>query len=288
MSYLLAVLMGFVYAFQKVNDKRIISKLKIDYVLMGLYRNLVPLLFLTIPLLFFNQVHYLSNGLFLFYVFLLSILNISKTLLYYRALKKFDISYITVLNASTPLLMALMGVLFLKETFSLLNVLGMFVVVSGTVLLELSRVKRISRFHFRRSGWLLVVLIMILSSLIGVVSKKAILEGSVISFIWSIYFIMFLFFMFFYKVRHKNVRKILNLSKKHAIPLVFTGFLLTIAVVLQMYSYKFLPIGKVAGIGSIELVVIFMLEYMFIKNKFNKIRALSAAIILSGIALLIF
>jgi len=291
MPYLLAILTGIVYAFQKINDKNIISKFHLDYMYMGVYRNLIPLIILSFPFVFMNHIHYLFNPVFILYIFIMSILNISKTLLYYMSLKRFDVSYISIIETSTPLFMTMIAFIFLQEKLGVSSIIGLILVIIGNVFLEISRLKHIGHFDIKKSGWPFIVIIMILSGFIGVVSKKAILIGSVEAFLWSIYFIMFLFFIFLYRRKYsrKNREKhgITKIPHKYIFPVSFTGVLLTVAATLQMYSYKSLPIGKVSGIGTIEVITILALEYLFIQKQVNPVRLWSALLVLLGIFLII-
>jgi len=289
-AYLLVLLRGFAIALMSINDKRNISKLNLDYFFIGFWRTFTPAILLTLPLFFLNQYPYLANTKFLMYTLVNVSGNVFCILIMYYCIRRFDVSYISIVRTSQPLIFSIVSFLILGETLSSLALIGIFLIVIGDIILEKSRLKKSEKFNLLKSGIPMIILHITIAAIITNFSKMAVLEADAPIYLWTRYVIMSVIFYLLYKFKYrkKNINKknLQKISKKNIGPAFISGFLLLIATTCEMYSLKVLEIGKIEAVTKIDLVILLILEYFFITKKINLTRILSAIIVLFGVIML--
>ena len=182
-------------------------------------------IFSTLLLFFadFQKVYSVS----LTFLFIKSLLNATAFLCIMTSLKNLELSRALPLLASSPMVIALLAFIFLGEGLKGIEVTGMFLIVSGTYLLELKKNESVltpftiyknSKYHR------IILLALVLISVSSVMDKFILIEYKIppLTFV----FIQNLFFLFIFSVvyifnKNKNKIKIKDLFKANSGSMIF-------------------------------------------------------------------
>lgn len=163
-----------------------------------------------------------------------------------KAIKKIEVSRASAIFNLQPIFIALLAVLFLGESLSLLKWIAVFLVVVGAYLCSLENSQKINRFN---PVYLLIITCAFLSAIAGCLSKSA---SSSLNPIWVYLFSWFgnlpIFFLLLLKKEVKDEVKAALFNKKTLGSLFLAKGINFIAVCL---FYLALPKGPISLIGAI-------------------------------------
>ncbi len=225
----------------------------------------------------------LENSIFVFAILGNVFFNVIGYLLYFSMIKKHDISYVTSISATSPLVFSFMAFILLGETLSGLSILFIFILASGCVFLEKSREKKFVRKKIKDSAWIYLILYMLCAAVATVFSKLAVTNGPVEAYIGFRYILLIFFFFSIAKItmsyeKDSNVKTLIFNNKK----ILLAGVFLLFAVFLEMNALRLIEIGRVEALTKVSLILTFSFEAIFLKKSFNMIRLLAIVFILLG------
>lgn len=224
-----------------------------------------------------------------------SIINATAFLLIMVALKNLDISRALPVLAASPMTVALLAFIFLGESLSLSEVMGMLLIVSGTYILELKRNENIlapfrvfidSKYH------------RIILSALGLMSLSAILDKLLLTsfklppltflVIQNYFFlIIFLIFRMLYNLKNNN-EKLFNGVSKNILLIIILIAIATIGYRwTQIEATKLGPVGLVIAVKRLSVLFAVVIGAKLFKEE-NYLRKVIATITIVAGALLIY
>ena len=196
-----------------------------------------------------------------------------------------------LMMATSPPMAALLGFILLKEKLSVTSMLGMLVIISGIVIVILSRETGQKKMKIRYSvKGLLYALIGAFGSASGLVFSKIglgtynTLAATQIRIIAG--FICYLIFVTF-KKDWGSLK--LAINDKEALKLTFLGSIFGpfIGVNLSLVALKYTSAGIVSTLTSMTPVIIIPVSMVLFKEKIKAREILGALVSVSGVAILL-
>ena len=182
-AYLLLLFRGVSSAFTQTNDKHLLSKLNLDNFFIGFFRVFISALILLLPIYLMGEFHHLSNIRFLTYTFANVFGNVINILLIYKVTKKYDISYVATIKTTQPFIYTIISFFILGEVLNKNALIGLSLVVLGSIVLEKSRLDKKEKFNLLNSGWPIILLQIVIAATITSFSKIAVIEASPLIYI---------------------------------------------------------------------------------------------------------
>jgi len=124
---ILIVLSAFFYAFANNLSKIVLRSLGSE--LLSMYRMLFGSAFLTLFVIVFQDGFYVVEQPFL--IFLASLHMAMLMILIYKTLRITSVSYLSMMSMVTPIVVTILGVLFLDEHFSVVQAIGGFLIIAS-------------------------------------------------------------------------------------------------------------------------------------------------------------
>ena len=279
MSWLALVLLRSVaLSCLEVTWKVFLGKHKSPILVIAFWTSIIPAAILAPYVIYHQQYEALASGIYLKAIFANVGLNIGADLLLFYMIRKYDVSYISALSATSPLFYLTFGWLFLGENLPPEIIILIIAIVSGGLLLELSRKEKHNSLMdlVKSSSFIHMLGYILLTSLSTVASKIAITNGPVEGYIAVRYALLALGFLalsWLLPALTKSARQ--GFFKKEYAKLSVAGLFLTFAVMFEMYAYAIAEIALVDALTKITLIFTFILEYILIKRVFNRSRILA-------------
>lgn len=199
--FYLAILSAILFALKEIVSKKLLGKYDISPAQLTFEQHLVAgLIMLLFFLPFINYfIFYEQLYLFLGKSVFVTIVSI----LYLSLLKEFDISLVSPLLNLSPLFLLVFSTIFLNETISYIQMLGIVVIIFGTYILEITknhhRAKVPHKFHFKNllskppEFFVKIVVLLISMSFIAIFDKTILNNG--VNVYTNIYFTSLLIFI---------------------------------------------------------------------------------------------
>lgn len=196
---------------------------------------LISLISTLLMILFYKMIN-LNSPFSIYGLILLKSVVISIAWLsIYQAYKKLEISRVSPLRNLSPLLLVILSFIFLGEVASLINYLGITILIISAYLIELKSFSQFFQpFKFFKSKYFILILISLIGNSISAVLDKIILES--INY-YSLMFIFYLFLtiiFFIFLVIKKDYQSLKLCLKGKSIFLIF---MITLSALLADFSY---------------------------------------------------
>ena len=216
-------------------------------------------------------------------------LNTIAHLLLLTTIRRFDISYVATILATSPLIYTAFSIVFLGESPGLHVFLAMLLIAGGAILVELSRGQiKCWKSFLLYSGWPPLMGYLCLAAGATVFSKLAVSHGDPEAYVAMRYTGLSLVFLVIYFVSRMGwVRRVIT---KKASPSPFridghsmvAGLFLMAAVVCEMNALQLTNMANVEAITKLSIVMTLLVDTLFISKKFIPLRWAGAALILIG------
>ncbi len=289
------LLSAFLLAFKDILSKKVL--VKSNKPLQIIFEQYF-LMFLVLSLLFYDLIDF--NSIFVFWkLYLLKATSIFLfTYLYFILLKKFEISKFAPLMNASPIFLVLLSSIFLNESITFVQLVGIIIIIFATYLLEVN-----INFHFKDNphrhhfDWFkkldlknisLVILMLIVISITAIADKKIL--GSGISVYTNMFYTSLLIFTFlsFYYIKNKNFLLVFKYIKSEpitflisVISLISTFFvLLAISMPTTMVSL-IVPLRRTSTLFAAILGGLLFHEKHLIK------KLIAVIIMIFGISLIV-
>jgi len=285
----LAILAGFFVALSDALNKKHFSSMGYPY--MAVARSLPPVLFLLPIFLWKVSLHHLPHisAKFIPVVCVLLVLELVATLLYMKGVKVSPLSLSIPFLSFTPVFIVFTGYLLLGEKVSFTGAIGIFLIVVGSYLINLTEVKKgllapIKAIK-KEKGSLYLLEVAIIYSITSVLGKKGLLLTDPILFA-SFYFSIFgIFATICIKVLYKVSLKKLFTNLKGCF---LVGGTQTIMFFCHMFALEHLETAYMIALKRTSILFAVLLGYFMFREKHLLIRLSSVILMLTGIIILSF
>ncbi|HYK09057.1 MAG TPA: EamA family transporter [Candidatus Eisenbacteria bacterium] len=289
MWFFLALVSAIFYSFRGILEKRIIHN--VDKYVLGLAIRLFALPFFLIPFLFKPSAILLPHQLnFHFWLALIIVCFIStplETILYYKALKKEEVTLILPILTLGPALTVLWGSVLLKEIPTALSLVGLSIIVFGIYSLKLDYAKEGLLEPFRHlknnTAIRLMFVVMISTSLSSILDKVGVTSSN--SYVWGIanYTLVSvsLGIIAFIKAKHS-----LHQLYTHWVQFFIIGIFVAAYTLLNFLALESGFVGYVSAIRASYIFFTMILGIIFLKEKDAKKKLLAGVFIVIGLVLI--
>lgn len=203
--------------------------------------NTLPMLFFislisTISMIFFYKMIDLNLSLLVYGLILLksSVIAVAWFCIY-QAYKNLEISTVSPLRNLSPIFLIILSLIFLGEKASLINYIGIILLIVSAYLLETkSFSKMLEPFKFFKSKYFLLIIVSLIGNSISAVLDKIIIQST------NYYTLMFIFYLFLtilyfvFILIKKDLKSLSIFSGTKNIVLIFT---ITFSALLADFSY---------------------------------------------------
>lgn len=239
---------------------------------------------LLIPLVFYFGIEAMSSR-FLWALLGGSLLQLVVILLYFKAIKRSEISVTVPLLTLTPLFMLLTSPIMIGEFPSLLGIGGIFLIVVGTYISNLDQ-KRGGFFGpfvslVKNQGSRYMLLVAFIWSITANIDKIGVEETTPIYWAFTKDFVILLYLIPILAVKSTKPMQQINHRKW---PLLLVGFFRSASVLTQMFALQLILVAYVISIKRASSIFIILFAFLFMNEKRNfKNRMIGIIIILAGL-----
>lgn len=240
----------------------------------------------SLPILLFVGIPPL-NGKFWLALIAGGSLNIIATLLYIKAIKSWDLSITVPLVTFTPLFLLITSPLMVHEFPSLLNTVGIFLIVTGSYVLNLKERHKGYLAPFQallaQTGPKLMLAVALIWSITSNFDKIGVVNSS--PTFWAIAIYAFIAAGLFPIMLYKSHKKLKQIPKfwKILLPL---GLFNALGILLQMQAVSLTLVAYVISIKRTSVLMSVGFGHFIFKEKGIQERSLGAAIMILGVAII--
>lgn len=253
------------------------------------YTTIISVIILLPYILWDGSWRSIENPIFVYGIIGNVCLNTIGHLLLLTTIKRFEISYVSAVLATSPLIFGGFSIVFLGYNPGIYAFLCMSVMACGGVLVELSRDKvRGFKDFFLHSGWFPLLAYLCIAAGATVFSKIAVTNGdpeAYIAFRYCGLSIIFLIIHFVYESDwcHQVIKR-----ARAPIPIrfdfhaVIAGFFLMCAVIFEMNALKLADMASVEAITKFAIIVTLLVDTFLISKIIRWKRWAGALLIIVG------
>lgn len=216
-------------------------------------------------------------------------LELAAILLYMRAIKVSPLSLAIPFLAFTPVFVILTGYLLLGETLSIYGITGIILIVVGSYVLNLSKMKYewLNPFKaiFKEKGSWLILLTSFIYSFTATLGKLAIKHSSPQFFAVSYFLIFFVFVSFLFPFMRGI--KLRNLVKR-PFPGIMAGIVLAILIFSHTLAISLIEAAYMISVKRSSLLFSVIFGSIFFKEEKIKERLGGASIMMAGVCIIAF
>lgn len=214
-------------------------------------------------------------------------LNVLSTILYMKALKYSDLSISVPMLTFTPLFLLVTSPLILGEFPSILGLIGIFLIVTGSYILNIHKRDEgyLSPFKalLNEKGPKMMLLVAFIWSITSNFDKIGVINSSPIFWVVATNIYIAIFMVPLMIRNSSNQLGVINVNKKY---LVLIGLLSALTAVFQMYALTLTLVAYVITIKRTSTVLGVIWGHLIFKEKGIEERLLGALIMLMGVVLI--
>lgn len=239
---------------------------------------------LLVPLVIFLGWEALSSR-FLWALLASSVLQLGVILLYFKAIKRSEISVTLPLITLTPLFMLITSPIMIGEFPSTLGLAGILLIVAGTYISNISEDPKKIFAPFvslvKNQGSRYMLLVAFIWSITANIDKIGVEETSPVFWAFSKDFVI-LFYLIPILLR-KSKKPFLQITNRKW-PLLSVGFFKTTSVLTQMFAIQFILVPYVISIKRASAVFIILYAFLFLNERKNfRNRIIGIIVIMVGL-----
>ncbi len=216
-------------------------------------------------------------------------LNTFGQILLLTTIRRFDISYVSAILATSPLIFGGFSIVFLGQSSGLGAFLLMILIAAGGIFVELSRQKAQSFKSFLLdSGWVPIVGYLCIAAGATVFSKIAVTHGDPEAYIAFRYSGLSVVFFIIHCVHQSEWGKRLLRREQEPRPIkldkqaMIAGLFLMLAVICEMNALRLTDMARVEAISKFAIVFTLFIDAFFISKRVPLLRWLGVALIVAG------
>jgi uncharacterized membrane protein len=207
-----------------------------------------------------------------------------------KALEKGELSHVYPIIRSSPALVVILAIIFLKEQVSILGISGIALIVLGTYTINMKKmslselflpIKLISKDTAIQFAFLTLIALAVSS----IIDKIGVSYVSPFIYIYLITLFTFIFFTI-YIFHNKNKLSIKNEWKTNKKIILISGFFMMFSYLLILIAFTIEKVSYVTGLRQLSVIFAVILGGFFLKEKHKLIRFSAAALIFIGAVLI--
>jgi len=283
MWFAASLISAVVYSARGIVEKLYINKVD-KYVLALAVRLFALPLFLTSLIVNYQD---LPLRFWLATVYVSAISTPIEMIFFYKALQGAEISYLVPILSFSPIITSIFGYIFFKETPTILGLLGMFLIVSGIYILNVTKVgegifEPFKRLSGNKSVRYLSIMLAFYSVAI-VIDKVAITGANMYYYAFVNYLLVTisLFCITLYKAKSKLIELRTNFK-----PFAFIGLIVAVYTLLRFYALQQGTSSYVSAIMASSTIFTTIFGIIFLKEQNKYVKIAVACIATIGIILL--
>lgn len=235
---------------------------------------------LLIPLVFYFGFEAMSPR-FLWALLASSLLQLIVILLYFKAIKRSELSVTVPLVTLTPLFMLITSPIMIGEFPSLLGVGGIVLIVAGTYISNIDQENKNFFAPFaslvKNQGPRYMLLVAFLWSITANIDKVGVEETSPIYWAFAKDFVILVYLVPI--IIWKSKKPLLQI-KNRKWPLLLVGFFRSASVLTQMFAIQFILVAYVISIKRASSVFIILFAFFYMNERKNFRNRLTGIIII--------
>jgi drug/metabolite transporter (DMT)-like permease len=210
---------------------------------------------------------------------LLAILDLASNITFFMAIHAIpDPSVTSFMGNLFPVFLTSLGIIFLKERFSLLEALGGLLAISGAFVISYTGELNWQRLFIPGTGW--VVINTFLAATFSVLVKKNVQKASPVIFNLNSNAWIFLFFLGYFLVSGQSVSIPFNAFENIALGSFFGSFL---GLMSLYYSYRYIEASRSSIVQSLKGIFVLVIAYFYFGNFPLNIQLLGGGITIGGV-----
>lgn len=274
-AVLAAIFSGLTTVFAKVGVAKANSTL-----VTGL-RTIVILIFSVIVFIFLGDGFKNLNLKTIFFIVLSGITTALLWICYFKALSLADVSMVTPIDKLSIVVTLILSFFFLKEKITIIKIVSMIFMISGTFLMVNRKEKNGEGNWFIYA--LLTALFTSLATILGKIGIKDI-NPNLGTMLRTIIILIIIWGVIFVKKEYKDIK---NINKKNILFIILSGISTGLSWLFYFMALKKGEASIVFPIEKLSAVVAILISVIFLKEKLNKKRKIGFTFIISGTLLLI-
>lgn len=239
---------------------------------------------LLVPVVWYMGMEVVSAR-FLWALLASSVLQLGVILLYFKAIKRSEISVTLPLITLTPLFMLITSPIMIGEFPSLLGLFGILTIVTGTYISNMSEDPKKIFAPFvslvKNQGSRYMLLVAFIWSVTANIDKIGVEETSPVFWAFTKDFVILFYLIPILWRKSKN--PLLQIRNRKW-PLMMVGFFKTTSVLAQMFAIQLILVPYVISIKRSSAVFIILYAFLFLKeNKNIRNRLIGIIVIMTGL-----
>lgn len=204
---------------------------------------------------------------------------------YFRALQLGDVNKVAPIDKSSTVLTMVLACLFLNEAFSANMLIGMVLILAGTMLM-IQKKEGDAPAGKSRSWFVWAVLSAVFASLTAILGKVGIqgVESNLGTAIRTVVVLILAWGIVFGRGLHKEIGKI---DKKSWLFLALSGLATGLSWMLYYHALQEGSASIVAPIDKLSILVTILFSFILLKEKLNRKSAVGLGLLTAGTLLLL-
>lgn len=204
---------------------------------------------------------------------------------YFRALQLGDVNKVAPIDKSSTVLTMVLACLFLNEAFSANMLIGMVLILAGTMLM-IQKKEEDAPAGKSRSWFVWAVLSAVFASLTAILGKVGIqgVESNLGTAIRTVVVLILAWGIVFGRGLHKEIGKI---DKKSWLFLALSGLATGLSWMLYYHALQEGSASIVAPIDKLSILVTILFSFILLKEKLNRKSAVGLVLLTAGTLLLL-
>ena len=204
---------------------------------------------------------------------------------YFRALQLGDVNKVAPIDKSSTVLTMVLAFLFLNEAFSANMLIGMVLILAGTMLM-IQKKEGDAPAGKSRSWFVWAVLSAVFASLTAILGKVGIqgVESNLGTAIRTVVVLILAWGIVFGRGLHKEIGKI---DKKSWLFLALSGLATGLSWMLYYHALQEGSASIVAPIDKLSMLVTILFSFILLKEKLNRKSAVGLGLLTAGTLLLL-
>jgi len=275
-AILAAVFSGLTTVFAKAGVSKVNSTL-----VTGL-RTIVIMIFSVIVFMFLGDGFKNLNIKTIIFIILSGITTALLWICYFKALSLADVSMVTPIDKLSIVLTLVLSSIFLNEKITIIKIISMICMVSGTFLMVNKNGKK------SEGNWLLfAILTAVFTSLATILGKIGIkdINPNLGTMLRTIIILVIIWGVIFVKREYKDIKE---LNKKNILFIALSGVSTGLSWLFYFMALKEGEASVVFPIEKLSAAVAILISIIFLKERLDKKGILGFCLIIGGTLLLIF
>ncbi|PKD16224.1 hypothetical protein APR41_10580 [Salegentibacter salinarum] len=224
---------------------------------------------LLVPIVLYLGIEVMSSK-FLLALLASSILQLIVILLYFKAIKRSELSVTVPLITLTPLFMLITSPIMIGEFPNALGILGIVLIVTGTYISNLDSNQKNIFAPFvsvvKNQGSRYMLIVAFLWSITANIDKIGVEETSPVFWAFSKDFLILFYLIPILAIKSKRPLKQI---KNRKVGLLLVGMFKSTSVLTQMYAIQFILVAYVISIKRASALFIILFAFFFLNEKHN-------------------